>query len=80
MQVHRYPGLDSYREYISVAVVSVTSCNKLKCHKNLTVNILYFSDIDMCEDCVVNTEHASSQYQLAYRTKKLVSKSKSYNT
>ena len=46
-------------------------------HKNLTVGISYFSDVVMCEECVANIEQACSQCQLAYRTMKLVGKSKS---
>ena len=54
----------------------VLNCRN-ECHKNLTVGISYFSDVDVCEECVANIEHACSQCQLAYRTKKLVGKSNS---
>ena len=47
-----------------------------ECHKRLTIGIAYFSDIGMCDECISNIEQACSECQLAYRTKKMISKAK----
>ena len=50
-----------------------------ECHKKLTIGIAYFSNIDICEECIANIEQACSQCQLAYRTQKMISKAEVYH-
>ena len=46
----------------------IASCHS-DCHVKLIDAVVYFIDIELCEECIANIEKACSQCQLAHRIK-----------